>query len=142
MAEQVALDGEKVAYPPLQFLTDLRAGVWSELATPGTSIDIYRRNVQRAYLDNMDARLNAGTGSSEVRALVRGELQALDKQLQSAQPGASPTRSRGGTFRTAGIRLPSRSIGSCRVRRRPPAAGSAADAEDCASRPCADAGRS
>jgi hypothetical protein len=88
MAEQVTLDGN-VAYSPLDFLADLRAGVWSELGTPGTAINIYRRNLQRAYLDNMDARLNGGSGSSEVRALVRGELVALDRQLQNAQPGAT-----------------------------------------------------
>src|SRR5262245_61234238 len=56
MAEQLALDGPSVAYSPLQFLQDLRAGVWSELAKPGTKIDIYRRNVQRAYLENMEGR--------------------------------------------------------------------------------------
>src|SRR4029453_10902229 len=42
MAEQVTLDGN-VAYSPLDFLTDLRNGVWSELNTPGTTINIYRR---------------------------------------------------------------------------------------------------
>src|SRR6185369_16844968 len=89
MAEQVALDGDKTAYSPLEFLTELRAGVWSELATPGTAIDIYRRNLQRSYLDNMDGRLNGSEGSSEVRALVRGELLALDKQVQAARPGAT-----------------------------------------------------
>jgi hypothetical protein len=88
MAEQVTLDGN-VAYSPLDFLTDLRNGVWSELNTPGTTINIYRRNLQRAYLDNMDARLNGGTGSSEVRALVRGELTALDRQLEKALGGAT-----------------------------------------------------
>jgi hypothetical protein len=90
MAEQVALDGDKVAYSPLQFLTDLRAGVFSELATPGAAINVYRRNLQRSYLDNMDQRLNAGAaGTSEVHALVRGELRALDKQLAAALPAAT-----------------------------------------------------
>jgi hypothetical protein len=83
MAEQATLDGA-AAYSPLQFLTELRAGVWSELAQPGTSINIYRRNLQRSYLDNMDARLNGVAGSTEVRALARGELRALDVQLQRA----------------------------------------------------------
>jgi hypothetical protein len=89
MAEQLALDGPTVAYSPLQFLTDLRAGVWSELATPGTPVNVYRRIVQRAYLDQMDARLNGAGGSTEVRALVRGELRALDRQLATAQPAAT-----------------------------------------------------
>ncbi len=78
----------------MQFLTDLRAGVWSELAKPATAIDIYRRNLQRSYLDNMDARLNGAGGSNEVRALVRGELQALDKQLQSALPDVTDEMTR------------------------------------------------
>ena len=89
MTEQVTLDGP-VAYSPLQFLTELRAGIWSELATPGTNITLYRRNVQRLYLDNLDQRLNGTPASSaEVRALVKGELRALDRQLQaaSAAPG-------------------------------------------------------
>ena len=83
MAEQAALDGP-LAYSPLQFLTDLRAGVWSELGKPGTAINVYRRNLQRSYLDNMDGRLNAAGGSTEVRALVRGEVKALDRQLATA----------------------------------------------------------
>ena len=54
-------------------------------AKPGTSINLYRRNVQRAYLDNMDERLNGQpAASAEVRALVKGELRALDRQLQTA----------------------------------------------------------
>ena len=84
MTEQFQLDGA-VAYPPLQFLQDLRNGVWSELAKPGTAINLYRRNVQRAYLDNMDERLNGSpAASAEVRALVKGELRSLDRQLQTA----------------------------------------------------------
>jgi hypothetical protein len=84
MTEQFQLD-PAIAYPPLQFLMDLRAGVWSELAKPGTAINLYRRNVQRAYLDNMDDRLNGQpAASAEVRALVKGELRALDRQLQTA----------------------------------------------------------
>jgi hypothetical protein len=83
MAEQADLDGE-AAYSPLQFLTELRAGVWSELGKPGAVINIYRRNLQRAYLDNMNNRLNGAGGADEVRALVKGEIRALDRQLQTA----------------------------------------------------------
>ena len=88
MAEQATLDGA-VAYSPLQFLTELRAGIWSELAKPGTAINIYRRNLQRAYLTNMDARLNGAGSSAEVRSLAKGELRALDRQLQAALAGAT-----------------------------------------------------
>ncbi len=89
MAEQLALDGPKVAYSPLEFLGELRAGVWAELSKPGTAINVYRRNVQRAYLDQMDARLNGAGSSAEVRSLVRGELRTLDRQIQAAQAGVT-----------------------------------------------------
>lgn len=86
MVEQTALDGS-VAYPPLQFLTDLRAGVWSELAKPATPITIYRRNLHRSYLDTIDTRLNGTTPpSDEVRALLRGELRTLDAEIKKALP--------------------------------------------------------
>jgi hypothetical protein len=69
----------------LQFLMDVRNGVWSELAKPGTAVTIYRRNLQRSYLTNMDQKLNATPASSaEIRMLVKGELKALDRQLQTA----------------------------------------------------------
>ncbi|HEX5070684.1 MAG TPA: zinc-dependent metalloprotease [Vicinamibacterales bacterium] len=89
MSEQLALDGPTIAYSPSQFLADLRAGVWSELAKPGTPINIYRRNVQRSYLDNMEGRLY-GT-SEEVRAMVRSELKTLDGQLRTALASPATT---------------------------------------------------
>jgi uncharacterized protein DUF4953/uncharacterized protein DUF5117/uncharacterized protein DUF5118 len=89
MVEQAALDGA-IAYPPVQFLTELRKGVWAELAKPGAAIDIYRRNLQRAYLGTIDDRLNGNTEpSDEVRALLRGELRALDVELQGATAGTT-----------------------------------------------------
>jgi hypothetical protein len=88
MAEQAVLDGS-AAYSPLEFLRDLRTGVWSELAKPATPINIYRRNLQRAYLDNMDGRLNGAGSSAEVRSLARGEVRALDSQIEKALPGVT-----------------------------------------------------
>jgi hypothetical protein len=86
MVEQAALDGP-VAYAPIQFLGDLRAGVWSELAKPAAPITIYRRNLHRSYLDTVDTRLNGQTPpSDEVRALLRGELRALDADIRKALP--------------------------------------------------------
>src|SRR5262249_5446076 len=63
MADQTALDGSE-AYSPLQLLADVRKGVWSELSTPSTPINIYRRNLQRSYLDTIDSRLNGNTAPS------------------------------------------------------------------------------
>jgi hypothetical protein len=40
-------------------------------------------------LDNLDQRLNGAGSSQEVRSLVKGELRALDRQLQAALPGVT-----------------------------------------------------
>jgi hypothetical protein len=87
MTEQVAIDG---AYAPVQLLADVRRGIWSELATPGRTIDAYRRNTQRAWLDTMDNRLNSGrVTTSETKALVKGELRTLEAQVRAAIPATS-----------------------------------------------------
>jgi hypothetical protein len=86
LVESAALDGA-AAYKPIEFLTRLRLGVWAELDRPGATIDIYRRNLQRSYLDNINTRLNGNTEpNDEVRSLLKGELRTLDGQLERALP--------------------------------------------------------
>src|SRR6185295_17527193 len=81
LIEQAAFDGA-TAYTPVQFLNDVRSGIWSELKTPAAVIDPYRRNTQRVYLDTLDNRLNGGAEpSAEIRALLKGELRTLRGQL-------------------------------------------------------------
>jgi hypothetical protein len=75
----------------------LRAGVWSEAAKPGAPVTLYRRNLQRAFLTILDEKLNATpAASAEIRMLVKGELHALDRQLQTAiaAPGLDETTRR------------------------------------------------
>jgi hypothetical protein len=93
LVEHGAVDGA-AAYTPVQFLGDVRRGIWSELAAPGRAIDPFRRNTQRLYLDVLDNRLNGGTPQPEVRALLRGELRTLRAQLVAAIPAASDRASR------------------------------------------------
>ncbi|HET9371739.1 MAG TPA: zinc-dependent metalloprotease [Vicinamibacterales bacterium] len=89
MVEQAALD-PTIAYPPIEFLGDLRKGVWAELATPATAVNIYRRNLHRSFLDTMDDRLNGTTPpSDELRALFRGELRTLKSEIEKALPGVT-----------------------------------------------------
>jgi hypothetical protein len=57
LQEHEALLGEK-AYRLGDFLADLRAGLFTELQAPGRKIDPHRRNLQRAYLEILDERLN------------------------------------------------------------------------------------
>jgi hypothetical protein len=97
-------------YTVAELLGDVRQGVWAELAEGSCDIDVYRRNLQRAYLDIMDDKLNppapaaaaapAGGGGrgggagpagtpSDARALIRGELKDLDAQIRAAIPKAA-----------------------------------------------------
>jgi hypothetical protein len=85
LVEQEALDGA-AAYRPLDFLADLRKGIWSEFynGTP-VKVDAYRRNLQRAYIEALGDRINGRTAAvDDARAFFRGELKTLDADLRAA----------------------------------------------------------
>lgn len=89
-------------YPLGEMLTDVRRAVWSELSAQRVSIDASRRALQRSWLAQADAKINPSpalviTGdnaprrsrsssgpNNDVRALMRGELLALDASIRSA----------------------------------------------------------
>ncbi len=85
LVEQEAIDG-RAAYTPLQFLEDLRKGIWSELyTTSSVRIDAYRRNLQRAYIDLIANRLNGRPAvTDDQRPFLRGELLALNQAILRA----------------------------------------------------------
>jgi hypothetical protein len=81
MAEQFARDS-KLAYAPPAMLADLRGGIWSELKGEGeVDIDIYRRNLQRAYLEILIGEIGKDVPSSDLPALARSELLALKADI-------------------------------------------------------------
>jgi hypothetical protein len=84
--------GDK-AYRVADLLADLRQGIFAEL-NASAKVEPLRRNLQRAYLAQLDERLNAATGPvlpagltgvtfpfgnplDDTRGAVRGELKAL-----------------------------------------------------------------
>ena len=88
------------AYSLVSMMSDLRKGVWSEIYT-GKSIDTYRRNLQRAYLDRLDYLLNkakdqrgANNGylkqsgitvnQSDVKSVARGALKRIQRDAKAA----------------------------------------------------------
>jgi hypothetical protein len=93
LIEQGAVDGANVYSLPL-LLTDLRRGLWSDLATPARPIDQFRRNVQRIHLDALDARLNGPTPPPEIRSLLRGELRTVRSEIVRALPAVTDRVSR------------------------------------------------
>nr|WP_218841831.1 zinc-dependent metalloprotease [Winogradskyella ursingii] len=108
MSENETING-KDAYGMYDMMKDLRTGLFSELRS-GRSIDIYRRSLQRAYIDRMaylmtneqppipaQFRRFVGTTSvdvsqSDIRAVVRAELKSLRSSLRSARGGDAMSR--------------------------------------------------
>jgi hypothetical protein len=73
----------------------MRRGIWKE-ASLGSNVTIYRRNLQRAYIERMSylmkEEIKSGRPSdyynvaqSDVRGLVRGELTTLKAALSIAK---------------------------------------------------------
>jgi len=95
-------------YSLAEMMADVRAGVWTELRD-GRSIDTYRRNLQRGYLERLDQLMNgeeAGPASasraaeyftdvnvpqSDIRAVVRGEMETLRRDINN-RLAAGPDR--------------------------------------------------
>jgi hypothetical protein len=113
IAEQEALAQNRSSIYPLgEMLTDVRQSVWSELAENPVVIDPFRRRLQRTWLAQADGKINptpaiiigssgraprsrdVGGPNNDVRALMRGELLALDASLRSALPRASDRTTR------------------------------------------------
>ena len=103
LIEAEASAGSK-AYSALELLADLRSGIWSELTTKKT-IDAYRRNLQKSYVNAMVNLLNppaasaagafgpgisisisgAGSDKSDLKSIVRAHLQSLRSELNASQ---------------------------------------------------------
>ena len=99
LVEQQAVDGD-TAYQPAEFLADVRKGVWRELDAPHVKTDAYRRNLQRAYLDLANNKLNGAAPtlpagfpasftpffatSGDERPFYRAELRALNVSVGAA----------------------------------------------------------
>ena len=82
LIEQEALDGPE-AYSLQEMLADLRASVWAELDN-NSSIDAFRRNLQRGYLDRAEALLeNDEARASDIAPVVRGELRAIGQAAEN-----------------------------------------------------------
>ena len=111
LVEQEAIDGPR-AYPPADFLAAVRKGLWKELDQPAVAIDAYRRNLQDAYLELVNTRLNSngpalplnlppeiqgvlrGGATLDEKAFYRAELRALDGSIASASARARDAATR------------------------------------------------
>jgi hypothetical protein len=98
LVEQQAVDGNS-AYAPEDFLAAARRAVWRELDTDHVRIDAYRRNLQRAWLDLANTKVNSNTvipaglppelagligASGDEKPFYRAELRTLNAQVSAA----------------------------------------------------------
>ena len=91
---------EPGTYTCLEMMDDLRKGLWKELRS-GKTINIYRRNLQRAYLERMaflmTEKQSTGFGQttkvnvsqSDIRPIVRGQLAQLKRDVINAKTRTS-----------------------------------------------------
>ena len=99
------------AYSLLEFMNDLKAGVWTEL-DGGAAIDTYRRNLQRGYIERLAYLMNeeppapgnnpfaqaaltaVDVSQSDIRPLARAQLRDLRGEAETAaqQTGDQITR--------------------------------------------------
>jgi hypothetical protein len=109
LQEAEAVDGA-ASYTLPEFLSDLQRGLFSELAQPAPKVDPWRRNLQRAYLELVNERLNgrpsgtqtvmnAGMGvvqvtatAGDARGLLRAELRGLLAQVSSKAAADKSTK--------------------------------------------------
>lgn len=108
MMETTAFAGSN-SYTPLDMCASLRRGLWTEVYT-NKPIDIYRRNLQRAHLEQLNLMLNPPKSSgsprfsfgppttplnqSDVWPMVKAELKVLDKDIKKALPKMSDPMSK------------------------------------------------
>lgn len=103
MIENEAMNGNS-AYTVLELFDDMRNGIFSELQS-GQKIDVYRRNLQRAYIERLEYLMtaeqprfstqfadfigvtNVDVSQSDIRAVARGELKRIKSMAQSAKGG-------------------------------------------------------
>lgn len=90
MAEIEAMyASEMEVYSVAEMLRDVRQGIWSELRQSRVDIDLFRRNLQRAWLEVVDARLESDNLSGETRSLLRGNLRLLKADVERARSNAA-----------------------------------------------------
>ncbi len=101
LVEQEAVDGP-AAYTPSEFLASARRAVWKELDSPEVRVDAYRRNLQRAWLDLANSKVNSNlppaleqlTGNGDEKPFYRAELHNLSAAIGAAMSKATDRETR------------------------------------------------
>lgn len=77
-----ATSGEPLT--PAELMLTLHQGLFAGLTEASPTIDVYRRNLQRAYVESLGAAVKASAADSDLPALARQELHRIDTRLKQA----------------------------------------------------------
>ena len=92
MIDNQTLNGSK-AYSVLSLMGDVRRGVWAELYSR-KAIDTYRRNLQRTHINVLGNLMTKGVDISDIKPIVRGELNRIKRDTRRAIATAPNTITR------------------------------------------------
>lgn len=81
LAEQANREPEG-AYRPADLMKDLTDGLLSELKASPVDINLYRRNLQRSYVNLLARAAETPSSDSDLTALARGTLEQLGKEIK------------------------------------------------------------
>lgn len=93
-------------YTAFEFMDDMKDAVWSELSS-NSSISVYRRNLQRAYVERLEFMMTeelqtpswwpgtrVNVKQSDIRPIVREQLETLLSDVQSTRNNVSDRTTR------------------------------------------------
>lgn len=103
---------DDVTYTPFEMMDDLRQAIWSELDSNSPSIDVFRRNLQRGYIERMEYLMteeptipsgippqfrrffiiNVDVSQSDIRPIVREQLEILLSDIRDENAADRVTR--------------------------------------------------
>ncbi|MCI2227660.1 zinc-dependent metalloprotease [Polaribacter sp. MSW13] len=76
-------------YPASEMIRDLRKGIFSETNSL-KNVDVYRRNLQKSFIQKIETLLiDKKAKNTDISSIVRGELEALKYQLNTASKRAT-----------------------------------------------------
>lgn len=114
LSKLLSMEGElkEEAYKATDMLHDLKQGIWTELRTR-KPIDIYRRNLQKIYIERMGQLIKplatssigislrigapaamADTKTSDILSVLKGSLHELQTEIRNALPAISDKMTR------------------------------------------------
>lgn len=76
-------------YAPSRLFADLRNGLFRELSANPVEIDLYRRNLQRSYIDMLSANIKTPAPNSDLPAYSRSELESIRDLITKADANAA-----------------------------------------------------